>query len=92
MSRIIVIVLAFITITCADNKSYSEARKIAVTQYIFLCTGGSSNSCKTSCDSKCGIDSTPLNSNKLDCAKSCIDDCNRNCNSVLLFLLNTKND
>ncbi len=76
--------------SCADNKSYDEARKIAITQYALSCSGGSSNSCKSSCDGKCGIDATPVTSAKIDCAKTCADDCNRNCNTIILFLFNTK--
>ncbi|HMW05913.1 MAG TPA: hypothetical protein PKL30_13340 [Leptospiraceae bacterium] len=92
MIRVSIFISILFFLHCADNRSYTEARKIAITQYTLSCTGGSYNSCRMSCDSKCGIDSNPINSVKLDCAKNCLDDCNRNCNTILLFLLNTKND
>ncbi len=76
--------------SCSDKKTYSESKKIAVTQYVFLCNGGTTQSCKNSCDAKCGIDSSSISSIKIDCINLCLTDCNRNCNSILLFLLNTK--
>ncbi len=91
MRNLIIITSLCFLFSCADNKVYDEARKIAITQYALSCTGGSSNSCKSSCDGKCGIDSTStLTSAKIDCAKTCSDDCNRNCNTIILFLFNTK--
>lgn len=89
--QLILLILMQFIFSCADNKAYNEARKIAITQYALSCTGGSSNSCKSSCDGKCGIDSTSaVTSAKIDCAKTCTDDCNRNCNTIILFLFNTK--
>lgn len=90
MFKKIFFLLILFCIVCADDKSYNEARKIAITQYALSCTGGSINSCKNSCDGKCGIDATPVTSAKIDCSKTCTDECSRNCNTILLFLFNTK--
>ncbi|MBP7284675.1 MAG: hypothetical protein KBA66_24025 [Leptospiraceae bacterium] len=91
IKRIILVAASiFLLYQCTEDKSYKDAQNIALTQYVFSCTGGSIQSCKLSCDGKCGIDSTSITSSKIDCVNICTEDCNRNCNTILLFLFNTK--
>lgn len=89
--NILIITLHIIIFSfCTDKKEFSNAGKIAAGQYIIGCTGGSSEVCKSGCDSKCGIGAVPLTTQKLDCAKICSDDCTRNCSTIFLFILNSK--